>query len=162
LETWCRCGHTEARSNQSELAHPVTSHIEPLAAQARPVRTREHRIKHDTRMLDRPQRPVGAMNVLILAAYSRAVVRADPIAFVRCSCRSSGSSSATAEAVRHHTLCPRAHCRAGPPGRNRALCVAVRLRAPQFGQLHYGKLGERRHQYCTVCTRWRDDVQRVQ
>jgi hypothetical protein len=23
-------------------------------------------------------------------------------------------------------------------------------------------LGERRHQYCTVCTRWRDDVQRVQ
>jgi len=28
--------------------------------QARPVRTREHRIKHDTRMLDRPQRPVGA------------------------------------------------------------------------------------------------------
>ena len=44
----------------SALAHPVTSHIEPLAAQARPVRTREHRIKHDTRMLDRPQRPVGA------------------------------------------------------------------------------------------------------
>ena len=60
------------------------------------------------------------------------------------------------------TLCPRARCRAGPPGRNRALCVAVRLRAPQFGQFHYGKLGERRHQYCTVCTRWRDDVQRVQ
>jgi len=56
------------------VAHPVTSHIEPLAAQARPVRTREHRIKHDTRMLDRPQRPVGAMNVLILAAQLFALI----------------------------------------------------------------------------------------
>ena len=35
------------------VAHGMTSHIEPLAAQARPVRTRQHRIKHDTRMLDR-------------------------------------------------------------------------------------------------------------
>ena len=41
----------------------MTSHIEPLAAQARPVRTRQHRIKHDTRMLDRPQRPVGAVKL---------------------------------------------------------------------------------------------------
>ena len=56
------------------VAHPVTSHIEPLAAQARPVRTREHRIKHDTRMLDRPQRPVGDMNVLILAAQLFALI----------------------------------------------------------------------------------------
>jgi hypothetical protein len=38
------------------------------------VRTREHRIKHDTRMLDRPQRPVGAMNVLILAAQFFALI----------------------------------------------------------------------------------------
>ncbi len=27
----------------------MTYHIEPLAAEARPVRTRQHRIKHDTR-----------------------------------------------------------------------------------------------------------------
>ena len=48
------------------VAHPVTSHIEPLAAQARPVRSRGHRVKHDSRMLDRPPRPVGAVNVFIL------------------------------------------------------------------------------------------------
>jgi hypothetical protein len=53
---------------------PVTSHIEPLAAEARPVRTREHRIKHDTRMLGWPPRPVGAMNVLVLGAQFFALV----------------------------------------------------------------------------------------
>jgi hypothetical protein len=36
------------------VAHPVTLHIEPLAAHARPVRNRGHRVKHDSRMLDRP------------------------------------------------------------------------------------------------------------
>ena len=46
-------------------------HIEPLAAQARPVRSRGHRVKHDTRMPDRPQHPAGAVNVLILGAPSR-------------------------------------------------------------------------------------------
>jgi hypothetical protein len=56
------------------MAHGVTSHIKPLAAQARPVRTREHRVKHDSRMLDRPPRPVGAMNVLILGAQFFALV----------------------------------------------------------------------------------------
>ena len=45
----------------------MTSHIKPLAAQARPVRT-EHRIRHDTWMLGWPQRPVGAVNVLVLGA----------------------------------------------------------------------------------------------
>jgi hypothetical protein len=50
------------------VAHPVTSHIKPLAAQARPVRTRQHRIRHDTWMLGWPQRPVGAVNVLVLGA----------------------------------------------------------------------------------------------
>ena len=33
------------------MAHPMTSHIEPLAAQARPVCSRGHRVKHDSRML---------------------------------------------------------------------------------------------------------------
>jgi hypothetical protein len=46
----------------------MTSHIEPLAAQARPARSRGHHVKHDSRMLDRPPRPVGAVNVFILAA----------------------------------------------------------------------------------------------
>ena len=32
--------------------------VGPLAAEARPVRNRGHRVKHDSRMLDRPQRPV--------------------------------------------------------------------------------------------------------
>src|SRR6476646_2887921 len=50
------------------VAHPVTSHIKPLTAQARPVRTRQHRIRHDTWMLGWPQRPVGAVNVLVLGA----------------------------------------------------------------------------------------------
>ena len=40
------------------VAHGVTSHIEPLAAQAHPVRTREHRIEGDSRILDRPTLPV--------------------------------------------------------------------------------------------------------
>jgi hypothetical protein len=35
--------------------------------------TLEHRIKHDTRMLDRPKRPVDAVNVLILGAQARAL-----------------------------------------------------------------------------------------
>jgi hypothetical protein len=69
------------------VAHPVTSHIEPLAAQARPLRTREHRIKHDTRTLDLPQRPVGAMNILVLGAHFFALaelrgVRLYPFDFV--------------------------------------------------------------------------------
>ena len=41
----------------------MTSHIQPLAAEARPVRSRGHRVKHDSRMLDRPPRRVGAVNV---------------------------------------------------------------------------------------------------
>ena len=45
------------------VAHPMTSHIQPLAAEARPVRSRGHRVKHDSRMLDRPPRRVGAVNV---------------------------------------------------------------------------------------------------
>src|SRR6476660_6826618 len=40
LESWCRCGHTEARSNQLEWAYGMTYHIEPRAAQERPVRSR--------------------------------------------------------------------------------------------------------------------------
>jgi hypothetical protein len=56
------------------VVHGVTLRIEPLAAQARPVRSRGHRIKHDSRMLDRPQRPVGAVNVLVLAAQFFALV----------------------------------------------------------------------------------------
>ena len=32
------------------------------------MRSRGHRVKHDTRMLDWPQRPVGAVNVLVLGA----------------------------------------------------------------------------------------------
>ena len=42
------------------VAHKMTLHIEPLAAQARPVR-----------MLDRPSRPVGAVHVLILVGAGR-------------------------------------------------------------------------------------------
>jgi hypothetical protein len=60
------------------VAHPVTSHIEPRTPEARPVRTREHRIKHNTRMLDRPPRPVGAVNVLILAAQFFALIPQPP------------------------------------------------------------------------------------
>jgi hypothetical protein len=52
----------------------MTLHIEPLAAQARPVRSRGHRVKHDTRMLEWPQRPIGAMNVHILAAQFFALI----------------------------------------------------------------------------------------
>jgi hypothetical protein len=52
----------------------MTHHIEPLAAQAPPVRTGQHRIKHDSRMLDRPQLPVGAVNVSILGAQLFALV----------------------------------------------------------------------------------------
>jgi hypothetical protein len=52
----------------------MTCHIEPLAAQARPVRSRGHRVKHDSRMLDRPPRPVGAVNVLVLGAKFFALV----------------------------------------------------------------------------------------
>ena len=40
------------------MAHGMTDHIEPLAAQARPVRSRGHRVKHDSRILDRPTMPV--------------------------------------------------------------------------------------------------------
>jgi hypothetical protein len=40
------------------VAHGMTYHIEPLAAQARPVGTRGHRVKHDSRILDRPTLPV--------------------------------------------------------------------------------------------------------
>jgi hypothetical protein len=58
------------------MAHPVTSHIEPLAAQARPVRSRGHRV--DSRMLDRPPRPVGAVTVLILAAQLFALIPQPP------------------------------------------------------------------------------------
>jgi transposase, IS5 family len=54
------------------------SHIEPLAAQARPVRTRRHHIKDDARMLDRPQRPVGTVDALILAAQLFALIPQPP------------------------------------------------------------------------------------
>jgi hypothetical protein len=60
------------------VAHGVTPRIEPLAAEASPVRSRGHRVKHDSRMLDRPQRPVGAVNVLILAARSLALIPQPP------------------------------------------------------------------------------------
>ena len=33
-----------------------------------------HRVKHDSRMLGRPQRPAGAVNVLILAAQLFALI----------------------------------------------------------------------------------------
>ena len=56
------------------VAHPVTPHIEPLAAQACPVRSGGHRVKHDSRMLGWPERPVGAMNVLVLGAQVFALV----------------------------------------------------------------------------------------
>jgi hypothetical protein len=56
------------------VVHGVTSHIEPLAAQARPVRSRGHRVKNDSRMLDRPERPVGAVDVLVLGAQFFALV----------------------------------------------------------------------------------------
>jgi hypothetical protein len=56
----------------------VTSHIEPLAAEARPVRSSGHRVKHDSRMLGRPQRPAGAVNVLILAAQLFALIPRPP------------------------------------------------------------------------------------
>jgi hypothetical protein len=39
------------------MAHPMTSHIEPLAAEARPVRNRVHGVKHDSRMLSDPLSP---------------------------------------------------------------------------------------------------------
>src|ERR1700736_1949749 len=60
------------------VAHPVTLHIEPLAAQARPVRSRGHRVKHDSRMLDRPPPPVGAVNALILPAQFFALIPQPP------------------------------------------------------------------------------------
>jgi len=60
------------------VAHEVTSHIEPLAPEARPVCSRGHRVKHDSRMLDRPQRPVGAVNVPILSAQSFALIPQPP------------------------------------------------------------------------------------
>ena len=47
------------------------------------MRSRGHRVKHDTRMLDWPQRPVGAVNVLILAAQVFALV---PIASLGSDC----------------------------------------------------------------------------
>ena len=53
----------------------MTHHIEPLAAEARPVRSRGHRVKHDSRMLDRPQRPVGAAATVTTAATNRVRVR---------------------------------------------------------------------------------------
>jgi hypothetical protein len=60
------------------VVHGVTLDIEPLAAQARPVCSRGHRVKHDSRMLDRPPRPVGAVNVLILAAQLFALIPQPP------------------------------------------------------------------------------------
>ena len=60
------------------VAHEVTSHIEPLAPEAGPVCSRGHRVKHDSRMLDRPQRPVGAVNVPILSAQSFALIPQPP------------------------------------------------------------------------------------
>ncbi len=40
--------------------------------------SRGHLVKHDSRMLDRPLRPVGAVNVLILAAQSFALIPQPP------------------------------------------------------------------------------------
>ena len=56
------------------VTHPVTPHIEPLAAEARPAGDRRHGVKHDSRMLGWPQRPVGAMNVLVLGAQVFALI----------------------------------------------------------------------------------------
>jgi hypothetical protein len=50
------------------MAHGMTYHIEPLEAQARPLRSRGHHVKYDSRRLGWPQRPVGAVDALILAA----------------------------------------------------------------------------------------------
>jgi hypothetical protein len=47
-------------------------------AEAGTVRSRGHRVKHDSRMLDRPPRPVGAVNVLILAAQLFALIPQPP------------------------------------------------------------------------------------
>jgi hypothetical protein len=47
-------------------------------SQARPVRSRGHRIKHETRMLGWPLRPVGAVKVLILAAQFFALIPSPP------------------------------------------------------------------------------------
>jgi hypothetical protein len=52
----------------------MTLHVEPRAAQARPVRSRGHRVKHDSRVLDRLSRPVGAVDVLVLGAQFFALV----------------------------------------------------------------------------------------
>jgi hypothetical protein len=56
------------------VVHGVTLHIEPLAAEARPVRSRGHRVKHDSRMLGWPQRPVGAVDVLVLGTQFLALI----------------------------------------------------------------------------------------
>jgi hypothetical protein len=56
------------------VAHGMTLHVEPRAAQARPVRSRGHRVKHDSRVLDRLSRPVGAVDVLVLGAQFFALV----------------------------------------------------------------------------------------
>ena len=46
---------------------PAQTPWRPLVV-PRPARSRGHRVKHDSRTLDRPPRPVGAVNVLILTA----------------------------------------------------------------------------------------------
>jgi hypothetical protein len=53
------------------MANPVTSHIEPLAAQARPLRSRGHRVKRDSGVLERPPVPVGAVHVTAHDARSQ-------------------------------------------------------------------------------------------
>src|SRR6476660_5872354 len=63
---------TSRSGPSNDLAHPTT------AAQARPVRSRGHRVKHDSRMLDRPPRRVGAVSVLILAAQLFALIPQPP------------------------------------------------------------------------------------
>jgi hypothetical protein len=63
---------TNRNGPSSDLAHRTTGSPDT------PARSRGHRVKHNTWMLDRPLRPVGAMNVLILAAPFFALIAQPP------------------------------------------------------------------------------------
>ncbi len=51
------------------VVHGVTSHIEPVAAEASPVRDGRHRIEDDSRMLGRPHRRITAMDGFVCATH---------------------------------------------------------------------------------------------
>src|SRR6188472_1647718 len=72
-----RCD-TLDQSHSGQFGWLPTDLGQPLAAEARPVRNRGHRIKHDTRMLERPPGPVGAVDRLIRAAHFFALVPQPP------------------------------------------------------------------------------------